>query len=114
MTRGWPPTTPAAAIAGDLTDMIEAVLADHTSDHWLTLLEQHGIPAGPINTVAEALAHPQVGPPQHDCGSRRHTHGRQPPVKIHPYAADDDGQRAPAPKLDADRARLLAEFNQPA
>jgi hypothetical protein len=36
------------------------------------------------------------------------------PVKIHPYAADDDGQRAPAPKLDADRARLLAEFNQPA
>jgi CoA:oxalate CoA-transferase len=101
------------AIAGDLTDMIEAVLADHTSDHWLTLLEQHGIPAGPINTVAEALAHPQVGPRNMivEAGGIRMVGN---PVKIHPYAADDDGQRAPAPKLDADRARLLAEFNQPA
>jgi hypothetical protein len=35
------------------------------------------------------------------------------PVKIVPFAANDDGKRAPAPRLDADRARLLKEFGGP-
>ena len=31
-----------------------------TREHWLTALEEKGIPAGPINTVEEALQDPQA------------------------------------------------------
>ena len=34
------------------------------------------------------------------------------PVKIQPYAANDDGVREPAPRLDGDRAKLLAEVGE--
>jgi crotonobetainyl-CoA:carnitine CoA-transferase CaiB-like acyl-CoA transferase len=35
---------------------IELTLATAPAAHWLGLCEQHGVPAGPINTIAEALA----------------------------------------------------------
>ncbi len=39
---------------------IEAALAAHGSAHWWPLLTAAGVPAGPVQTVAQALAHPQV------------------------------------------------------
>ena len=39
---------------------IEAVLVDQSSDHWMALLLQAGIPAGPINSISEALNDPQA------------------------------------------------------
>lgn len=39
---------------------LEARLAGDTCEAWLTRLVAHGVPAGPINTIAEALADPQV------------------------------------------------------
>jgi CoA:oxalate CoA-transferase len=96
--------------AGELATMIEAVLATEGAGHWLTLLEAEGIPAGPINTVAEALSHPQVGP-RHmivEAGGVRMVGN---PVKIMPFAANDDARRTPAPTLDQDRQALLAEFD---
>jgi CoA:oxalate CoA-transferase len=92
-----------------LTGMIESILRQHGAAYWLALLEEAGIPAGPINTVAEALAHPQVEA-RHmvvEAGGVRMIGN---PVKIEPFAANDDGVRAPAPLLDGDRARLLEEF----
>ena len=67
------------------------------------------MPAGPINTVAEALDHPQVAPRQMivEAGGIRMVGN---PVKVFPFAANDDAMRAPAPTLDGDRARLLGEF----
>ncbi len=96
-------------VAAELSEMIEAALATHPAAHWLALLEAQGIPAGPINDVAEALAHPQVEARRmvvHADGERMVGN----PVKIHPHAANDDGVRTPAPALDGDRERLLAEF----
>jgi CoA:oxalate CoA-transferase len=97
------------AMADELAGMIEAVLATHPAAHWLARLEQAGVPAGPINTVAEALAHPQVEARRMvvEAGGVRMVGN---PVKIHPYAANDPGVRTPAPRLDGDRAALLAEF----
>jgi len=95
-----------------LTSMIETILRRHGAAHWLALFEAAGVPAGPINTVAEALAHPQVGP-RHmlvEAGGVRMIGN---PVKIEPFAANDDGVRSPAPPLDGDRDRLLAEFAPP-
>jgi crotonobetainyl-CoA:carnitine CoA-transferase CaiB-like acyl-CoA transferase len=39
---------------------IESVLATKTSAEWTELLGAAGVPAGPVNTVPEALEHPQV------------------------------------------------------
>ncbi|MEA1942397.1 MAG: CaiB/BaiF CoA-transferase family protein [Pseudomonadota bacterium] len=43
-----------------LTGHIAGIMRQRTRAHWLEALEAAGIPAGPINTVAEALDDPQV------------------------------------------------------
>jgi CoA:oxalate CoA-transferase len=95
--------------AEELASMIETILTQHDAAHWLALLEDAGIPAGPINTVAEALAHPQVAP-RHMVVQAGGVRMIGNPVKIEPFAANDDAIRSPAPPLDGDRARLLQEF----
>ena len=101
------------AVADELAGKIEAVLRQHPAAHWLAMLEAAGVPAGPINTVAEALAHPQVAARRMvvEAGGVRMVGN---PVKIFPFAENDNGVRAPAPLLDGDRAALLAEFGAPA
>jgi formyl-CoA transferase/CoA:oxalate CoA-transferase len=44
----------------ELIPLLEEALATRTSAEWAELLNEAGVPAGPINTVPEALAHPQV------------------------------------------------------
>lgn len=44
----------------ELLVLIEEALAVRTSAEWAEVLNEAGVPSGPINTVAEALAHPQV------------------------------------------------------
>jgi crotonobetainyl-CoA:carnitine CoA-transferase CaiB-like acyl-CoA transferase len=44
----------------ELEALIEAVTARQPRAHWLTLCEAAGVPAGPINSVPEALADPHV------------------------------------------------------
>jgi CoA:oxalate CoA-transferase len=96
-------------LAEELGRMIEAVLASHPASHWLAHMEEAGIPAGPINTIAEALEHRQVAARQMvvEAGGMRMVGN---PVKIMPFAANDDAVRTPAPRLDGDRERLLREF----
>ena len=43
-----------------LIALIEAITAEHPRAHWLTRLDDAGIPCGPINSYAEAFADPQV------------------------------------------------------
>jgi len=43
-----------------LTAAINEILGRHDRAHWLTLLEEAGIPCGPILDVAEALVYPQL------------------------------------------------------
>jgi formyl-CoA transferase len=40
--------------------MIEEIIATKPAAAWLEQLEQAGIPAGPINTIGQALADPQA------------------------------------------------------
>ena len=90
-------------------DEIEATLTTRDRDHWLALLEENGIPCGPINNVAEAIGQPQieartmvittddpVAGPIRMAGN---------PVKISGF--DDPPTRKPSPELDADRASVL-------
>jgi CoA:oxalate CoA-transferase len=43
-----------------LAKTLESVLMHSSRDHWLRVLTQAGVPCAPINTVAEAVAMPQV------------------------------------------------------
>ena len=40
--------------------MIAEIIADRPASEWLVQLEAAGIPAGPINSISQALADPQV------------------------------------------------------
>ena len=42
-----------------LLDLMQPILKQQPRAHWLALFEQTGVPAAPIHTLDEALAHPQ-------------------------------------------------------
>ncbi len=44
----------------ELVQEIQRLIEQRPADEWLRLLNENGIPAGPINTVPQALADPQV------------------------------------------------------
>jgi CoA:oxalate CoA-transferase len=91
---------------------IESVLHGQETDHWIAVLEAAGVPCGPVNNIAQALAHPQaaarnmlisvddpVTGPLELAGN---------PMKLSGFA--DPPTRQPAPDLDADRDRILREL----
>jgi CoA:oxalate CoA-transferase len=93
-----------------LEHSIESVLKGGTTSHWLELLGKAGIPCGPINNVAQAIAHPQVAArnmlvevPDGSGGTLKLTGN---PLKMSAFA--DPKTRRAAPDLDADRAAILS------
>ena len=44
----------------DLYRMIDAVMAQQTTAHWIEQLEAAGVPCSPVNDLAQMLAHPQT------------------------------------------------------
>jgi CoA:oxalate CoA-transferase len=91
---------------------IEAVLRGGDTAHWIAVLEGAGVPCGPVNNVAQAIAHPQaaarnmlVAVEDPAIGSLQLAGN---PMKVSGFA--DPPTRAPAPALDADRARILREL----
>ncbi|HZL59114.1 MAG TPA: CaiB/BaiF CoA-transferase family protein [Stellaceae bacterium] len=91
---------------------IEAVLKTKPSAHWLALFEKAGIPGGPINNLAQALAHPQtaarnmlVTVEDPKSGTLKLAGN---PIKFSGIA--DPKTRPSAPELDADRAAILKEL----
>lgn len=43
-----------------LSGLISAVVKNNTVDHWVALLNQAGVPAGPVYTIPEVFEDPQV------------------------------------------------------
>ena len=91
---------------------IESVLRTQDTGHWIEVLEAAGVPCGPVNNIAQALAHPQaaarnmlvsvddpVTGPLELAGN---------PMKL--SAFDDPPTRLRAPDLDADRDQILREL----
>ena len=39
---------------------MDAVLVTRTKDDWVAAFDAAGVPVGPVNTIGEALAHPQT------------------------------------------------------
>jgi len=91
---------------------IEAVLGKESTDYWIAALEAAGVPCGPVNNIAQAIAHPQTAArnmlitvddpitgPLKLAGN---------PMKLAAFA--DPAARRPAPDLDADRDKILHEL----
>lgn len=89
---------------------IEAALAARPAAGWLAVLDEAGVPSGPLNTVREAVADPQVAArhmivdvedpvagPLRIAGN---------PIKV--SGSSDPTTQQPAPRLDQHRAEILA------
>ncbi|MGB0498485.1 MAG: CaiB/BaiF CoA transferase family protein [Rubricella sp.] len=92
-----------------LKRLVEAVTLGETKAHWIAKLEEAGIPTGPIQTVAEALADPQIAAREMVVEIPRN--GDEPfyaagnPIKL--SGLEERAVRRPAPALDGDRAAIL-------
>lgn len=92
-----------------IQDEIEKVLKTNTTEHWIGVFNKAGVPAGPINNIEQALAHPQVAArnmlvsvPDGNGGTLKLAGN---PLKMSAFA--DATSRPPAPDLDSDRARIV-------
>ncbi|WP_223162148.1 CaiB/BaiF CoA transferase family protein [Salinicola halophyticus] len=92
-----------------LSDCIEVVLKQQTTEYWWPRLVEAGVPAGPVYSVAEALAHPQV----RDRGLIERfddtSIGRPLEVVSGGFRFDEQPPRvaSPPPRLGQDNATLL-------
>ncbi|MDP2378106.1 CaiB/BaiF CoA-transferase family protein [Reyranella sp.] len=89
---------------------IESVLKTNTTDHWIAVVSEGGVPCGPINNVKQAIAHPQVAARNmlvevpDGSGGTLTLAGN--PLKM--SAFEDPKTRPAAPDLDGDRQAILS------
>ncbi len=100
--------TNAARIAhrADLVAQIEAITRTAPAAHWYEACERAGIPAGPINDIAGALADPQA---THRAMLREMDGMRLlgSPLRLDNQRMDSD---RPPPRLGQHTAEILAEL----
>ncbi len=97
-----------------LKDELEKALATKTVAEWMAVLEQAGVPCGPINNVEQVLedsqvlarnmvvsADDKVAGPLKMAGN---------PIKMSGF--NDPATRDPAPDLDADRDKIIGELDK--
>jgi CoA:oxalate CoA-transferase len=98
--------------ADALERAVEPALARHGAAEWLATLERAGVPCAPVQTVAEAVRHPQVA-------ARRMVVGIPDPAIGTLWVAGNPVKMADvpeatshrtAPDLDADRGAILARL----
>src|SRR5690606_1496115 len=95
----------------ELVQCMSAILQTRSADEWLNIFDAAGVPAGPVNSVAQALSHPQtlargmVVEQEHPVAGKVRTVGM--PVKL--SATPAQYHRA-APQLGEDTISILGEF----
>jgi CoA:oxalate CoA-transferase len=89
---------------------LETVLISAPAAHWIQVLEEAGIPCSLINTVADAVEHPQIQARNMivQAGDLRMAGN---PIKFSAFL--DPPTRKPAPELDADGDKIRKELRQP-
>ncbi|MFE3454172.1 CaiB/BaiF CoA transferase family protein [Nonomuraea sp. NPDC059194] len=96
--------------AGELLPLLEEIFRAGTAEHWLSLLTPAGVPCGPINTVAQALAEPHTAARDLVVETEHPAFGKlrnlASPVRV--------GERAPAyrraPRRDEDAGYVLGDL----
>ena len=91
---------------------MELTLAGRSAREWIALLQEAGVPCGPINSVADIVDDEQLNERNMVVEVKDAKAGvfqvAGNPIKVSGIA-DPRAYRA-APELDADRARIVAEF----
>jgi CoA:oxalate CoA-transferase len=93
--------------ADELKETLERTLARESADHWLRALDEAGVPCSLVNSVADAVEHPQIQSRNmivEADGVRMAGN----PIKLSAFA--DPATRVAAPDLDADGARIRQEL----
>lgn len=97
--------------AAELARKIEEVFATEPVSHWLDKLDKAGIPCGRIQTIDEALEHPQTTAREMVLHVDHHTLGSQAtlgiPVKL---SATPGSIRLPAPVLGQHTDEILSSY----
>jgi CoA:oxalate CoA-transferase len=95
-----------------LQDELESALAAKTCSEWLGIFGAAGIPCGPINDIAQALADPQISARNMIVTVADQTAGRlrTPGNPIKMAGFPDPAERAPAPELDENGAAIRREI----
>jgi CoA:oxalate CoA-transferase len=91
----------------ELKRELVAVLQTAPAAHWQAVLDAAGVPCSVINTVADAVEHPQVKARNMIVSAGGLSMAGN-PIKLSPFA--DLPERRPAPDLDADGPRIRREF----
>jgi crotonobetainyl-CoA:carnitine CoA-transferase CaiB-like acyl-CoA transferase len=90
---------------------IEKVLASQDTEHWIAAFDAAGVPAGPVNSIAQALTHPQAIAREMVVETDHPTAGR---VKGLGHPVKFGGLPRPAPKaapeLGQHSVEVLTEF----
>ncbi len=94
-----------------LNAIITAALADGTTAHWVEVLNEAGIPAGPVNDVGQTFADPQV---EHLGIAAPVEHPVAGPIEVVRNATNLDGVpndiRRPSPTVGQHTDEILAQF----
>jgi crotonobetainyl-CoA:carnitine CoA-transferase CaiB-like acyl-CoA transferase len=67
---------------GALIPMMEAVTRTRTTADWIATLEQHAVPCGPINNIAQAFHEPQAAARGSCVEQERYPEGQVPPGEV--------------------------------
>lgn len=96
-----------------LTEALEQALSGQTAAHWVDVLNAEGVPAGPVLSVPEVLAHPQIEG-RDMIGTFENVPGVDRPVRLARTGMRMDGESpatsTPPPELGADTDRILTEL----
>ncbi len=96
---------------GELVSTLETTFAQHSSDHWLQTLEAAGVPAGPINDLAEVYADPQVQAREMMVETDHPVAGRVKNIGIPIKLSETPGQfQRPAPTLGQHTNEVLTDL----
>ena len=96
---------------GALVSTLEDTFARETTGHWLTALEAAGVPAGPIYTLDEVYADPQVRARDMVVETEHPTAGRVRNIGIPVKLSETPGAfRRPAPALGEHTDEVLREL----
>ncbi len=96
---------------GELEPLLGAAFLERTTEAWLTPLQEYGIPCGPLNTIPQAAALPQIAEREMLVPTEHRTFGEVPlpntPVKL---SRTPGGIAGTSPDMGEHSREVLAEL----